>query len=125
MRRVEHFTTEAYERALERHETTQRKAGRPLYCVIGATRQADNGADWSECFVDSGTRNDLRHRVVIIGSRRGVMFACDCEGHQYGRLCWHVAYALDELDLWGVTLNLPARQDADAYANVTTSVERS
>jgi hypothetical protein len=103
MMRVETFDGSAWDAARERGASAETKSGRDLLVVIGRSKQHANGADWIECFVDSGSRVELRHRVVIAGARSGVAFTCDCEAHQYGRLCWHVARALDELDLGALT----------------------
>lgn len=104
MLRLDLFDADTWERALERGALTSHKVGRELAAVIGASKHLSNGADWYECYVDSASEPGKRHRVVLAGTAAGVSFACDCEGHQHGRLCWHAARALDELELWSLVV---------------------
>ena len=112
MFRVESFTDAEWDAALVRHAEHERKQRRELHAVIGEFRQLDNGADWQRVYVDSTRVGRERHRVVVAGSLRGVLVSCDCEAHTYGKLCWHIALALFELDVWGATRStyLAARQ---------------
>lgn len=107
MRRLDLFSADDWYQALERRSAHERKYGRPLHGVIGASKTLPNGADWYECLVDSAMTPGLRHRVTIAGTGAGVTFACDCLGHQHGRLCWHAAVALHELELWSLVAGSP------------------
>lgn len=45
--------------------------------------------------VESSRADVAPHKVWVALSGEGVNVTCDCEGAQYGRICWHAAVALD------------------------------
>ena len=69
--------------------------------------------DLTTAYVQSATR-PMTHRVRVRASIMGVDCECDCEGHEYGRVCWHIAAVLDALEVtWAFDETLaPAQVEA-------------
>lgn len=90
-------------RARERYAKHRAAAGHELV-TLGYVEEptpyqsGTRSYDLSTALVDSAS-GGLAHRVRARASIMGLDVDCDCEGHDFNLVCWHIAALLDALEV--------------------------